>query len=343
MFVISSVGMDRGGTTARRLARMLGPVIGSRLAGASVVLLVLAGCTTSHGVTAQRPSSSLGSTVQSVPSTGTSSKTSGPRYYVSIGDSYAAGYQPSGPGSGATTRNGFAYQLVPDALSRGYRLTLVNFACSGATTSSVLHRAGCASRDLGPGAVSYGRSTQAAAAEAFLRAHRDQIALVTVSIGGNDITACGLSASPLTCLSTALTSVTANLASLLTGLRSAGGPNVQIVGITYPDVLLAGDLSSLPAAKTIATLSVDAFRTLINPALKSTYSSAKAEFVDVTAATGAYGPFTATTALPPYGTIPTPVAKICTLTYSCEYHDIHPRTDGYALIAKLIAGLLPSR
>ena len=28
--------------------------------------------------------------------------------YVSLGDSYAAGYQPTAPGVGKTTRNGFA-------------------------------------------------------------------------------------------------------------------------------------------------------------------------------------------------------------------------------------------
>src|SRR5664279_3256901 len=319
---------------------MLGRVTSSRLVAASVALVLLAGCTTSNGVSPQ-PTSSVGSAAPSARSAGASSKPSGPWYYVSIGDSYAAGYQPSGPSSGATTRNGFAYQFVPDALSRGYRLTLVNFACSGATTSSVLHAAGCAGKNLGPGASSYGRRTQAAAAEDFIQAHRNRIALITVSIGGNDITPCGLSASPLGCLSPALASVNTNLSALLTGLRAAGGSGLQIVGITYPDVFLAGALSPVPALRTIAPLSVDAFRTLINPALKSTYSTVGAEFVDVTAATGAYGPLTDTTALPPYGMIPVPVAKICTLTYSCQYHDIHPRTGGYALIATLIAALLP--
>src|SRR5664279_4421599 len=118
---------------------MLGRVTLSRLGAASFALVLLAGCTTSNRVSPQP--SSVGSATPSARSTDASSKPSGPRYYVSIGDSYAAGYQPSGPSSGSTTRNGFAYQFVPDALSRGYRLTLVNFACSGATTSSVLHAA----------------------------------------------------------------------------------------------------------------------------------------------------------------------------------------------------------
>jgi len=36
-------------------------------------------------------------------------------YYVSLGDSYAAGFQATGPGTGRTTRNGFAYQLIGQA------------------------------------------------------------------------------------------------------------------------------------------------------------------------------------------------------------------------------------
>jgi hypothetical protein len=37
------------------------------------------------------------------------------------------------------------------------------------------------------------------------------------------------------------------------------------------------------------------------------------------------------------------VAKVCELTYYCQYGDIHSRTSGYGEIAKLIAGTLPKR
>ena len=45
--------------------------------------------------------------------------------YVSVGDSYASGYQPTGVGQGRNTRNGFAYQVPAVAARRGYRLKLV--------------------------------------------------------------------------------------------------------------------------------------------------------------------------------------------------------------------------
>src|SRR5919109_409224 len=67
-------------------------------------------------------------------------------------------------------------------------------------------------------------------------------------------------------------------------------------------------------------------------------------FIDVTAASGAYGSFEETTdRLRGYGTIPLPVAKVCEVTYYCEFRDIHARTSGYRRIAELIVKTLPRR
>ena len=60
--------------------------------------------------------------------------------YVSLGDSYASGFQPTAPGVGRNTRNGFAYQVPGLARPRGYKLKLVTFGCSGETTVSLLER-----------------------------------------------------------------------------------------------------------------------------------------------------------------------------------------------------------
>ncbi|HYZ71035.1 MAG TPA: hypothetical protein VE528_05185, partial [Thermoleophilaceae bacterium] len=54
--------------------------------------------------------------------------------YVSLGDSYATGYQATGVRQGRNTTNGFAYQVPKLARPRGYDLELVNFGCGGATT-----------------------------------------------------------------------------------------------------------------------------------------------------------------------------------------------------------------
>ncbi|HEX3841679.1 MAG TPA: SGNH/GDSL hydrolase family protein [Acidimicrobiales bacterium] len=263
-------------------------------------------------------------------------------YYVSLGDSYAAGFQPTGRnGVGHTTTNGFAYQVPGLATARGYHLTLVNFGCGGATTASLLTTPGCPL--LGPGAPHYPHQSQAAAAEAFLHQHSGKIGLVSVSIGGNDVTDCATSSDPIGCVAKAVSTINGNLSILLPALRAAAGPGVPMVGITYPDVVLGDYLSSQPADRTLAALSVTAFKSVINPALQTQYSAVGATFVDVTAATGAYTPFTETTQLAPYGTIPIAVAKVCQLTYFCQYGDIHPRTVGYTEIATLVTAALPER
>lgn len=261
--------------------------------------------------------------------------------YVSLGDSYAAGYQPTAVGVGATTTNGFAYQLPGAARTRGYDLKLVNFGCAGATTTSLLQQIGCPPAALGPGGTAYPTTTQVAAATAYITAHRSRIGLITVSISGNDVTACARGdADPIACVGAAVAGIKTNVTALAVALRKAAGPGVPIVGITYPDVILGTYLTGNPA---LAALSVTAFQSLINPALKTAYAAGGGTFVDVTAATGAYGSMSNTTDLPYFGTIPTPVAKICELTYFCQFGDIHARTSGYGLIADLIAKTLPRR
>lgn len=262
-----------------------------------------------------------------------------PQYYVSLGDSYASGYQPGRGNDG----HGFAYQVPGFAKTRGYRLKLVNFGCGGATTTSLLKRIGCPKAALGPGAPAYPRTTQIAAAERFIRANRRNVKLITVSISGNDVTKCAKV--PLaqvgTCVNDALVGIKSNLSKALKGLRQAAGRTTRIVGITYPDVILGGWVR--PGGKTLAEPSVAVFKQLINPALKKQYEAVGAKFVDVTAATGAYIPLTRTTKLAPYGTIPVAVAQVCKLTWYCASGDIHARTNGYGVIARLVAAQLPKR
>jgi len=258
------------------------------------------------------------------------------RYYVSLGDSYAVGFQP---GRGVT-RHGFPDQVVTKATSRGYHLQLVNFGCGGATTASILRAPGCPGPARSIHGADYGGLTQAAAAEAFLRAHQGQIALVTVSIGGNDVTACARAPDPVGCVTQATAAIKANVGQLAADLRSAAGPQVPIVGTTYPDVIL-GQWVRRQVSQNLAQLSVTAFRALINPTLLQAYAAAPARFVDVTNAAGAYIPLTKTVTLKPYGLIPVAVARVCTLTYYCTVGDIHATTTGYGLIADLIVATLP--
>lgn len=273
-----------------------------------------------------------------------------PQFYVSLGDSYASGYQPPHDGDpGGNNTNGFAYQLVGKLKAKGIDVTLKNFGCGGATTVSILQTNGCNPKALGPEGVVYTDVPQAAAAETFIKENPGRIALITVSIGGNDITSCAAAADPVPCVGAAVGNVKTNVSQLAQQLRAAAGPNVPIVGITYPNVILgewvpAPEASSNQAANQgLATLSVTAFEQFINPALKEAYESAGGKFVDVTTATGGFTPLTETTDYPPYGSVPVAVAKVCGYSFFCNLRDIHATTEGYGVIADLIAADMPKQ
>ena len=279
-----------------------------------------------------------------VPAASLAAKAPPKKLYVSLGDSYATGYQPTAQGVGSNTRHGFAYQLPGLAKPRGYNFALVNFGCAGATTTSILQTKGCVPRARALGGPVYTNKTQTAAAEAFLRANRGKVGLVTVSIGGNDVTKCATAPDPTGCVAEGVKVIKTNVTKLTKRLRTAAGPNVRIVGITYPDVVLGLWTTGKQSDQDFAKLSLFAFRGLLNPGLKESYTSVrKGSFVDVTDATGAYTPLEQTTTLAPYGQIPVAVAKVCQLTYYCQFRDIHARTNGYKIIAQLIAKTLPRK
>ena len=262
---------------------------------------------------------------------GAQAATTSKTYYVSLGDSYSVGYQPVG---GSTP----GYTVV---VAKATRLTLVNFGCGGATTSSLVSSIGCP--DVLPhtaGGVTYPTTTQEAAALSFLNEHKGHIGLITVSIGGNDVTACASQSNPISCVATAVSGITKNVTSLAAALRTAAGPKVPLIGLTYPDVILGTYVyPTHPAgasAVSLAKLSVVAFKSIINPALTKAYGSANGSLVDVTKATGAYVPLTRTVRTRTYGTIPAAVASVCTLTWFCAQGNIHATTSGYTLIGKLV-------
>ncbi len=254
------------------------------------------------------------------------------RYYLALGDSYAVGLQPSpvpGPTAGYTA-----------VVARSTHLRLADFGCAGATTTSMLKTVGCAP-PYGPGAssgaVAYPTQTQTAAATAFLRKHRGHIGLITVSIGGNDITHCAAAPDPTACVLSAMPTVHHNVQRIAGMLRKAAGPHVPLIGLTYPDVLLG--LWVYPSGHgntSLATLSVTAFKDLFNPALTLAYRAAGGRLVDVTRTTGGYTPLGKKTTLAPYGTVPVAVARTCALTWFCQLGNIHAKTAGYTLMGRAI-------
>jgi lysophospholipase L1-like esterase len=271
-----------------------------------------------------------------------------PKFYLSLGDSYSVGFQP---GMGATA--GYTAYVAKKT-----KYQLENFGCGGATTTSILSAIGCTESGFGPvaatDAVPYPTTTQEQAALDFIAGHRGQVGLITVSIGGNDVTSCagaGGLAQIIACVQGADTAITANVGSLVSSLSQAltnAGDSAPIIGLTYPDVILGDYVFPSGSPNTgLANDSVAAFDSLINPTLKAAYTSvSQGSFVNVTQA-----PYKKATAgddsdsgtppprpvnLAPYGKIPPAVWEICKLTYYCSVGDIHSNTKGYDFIGKLV-------
>lgn len=245
-----------------------------------------------------------------------------------MGDSYSIGYQPS-PVPGATS----GYTAV---VANATHLKLENFGCGGATTTSILESNGCIA-PAASNAVTYPAESQTAAALAFIENHKANIGLITVSIGGNDVTMCAAAPNPLACLVSAVSTIRTNVTTLASELRKAAGPKVPLLGLTYPDVILG--LWVYPLGKsnqTLSSLSVTAFKTFVNPTLAAAYEHVGGRLVDITKATDAYAPLSQTVTVAPYGNIPVAVAHVCELTWYCALGNIHANSAGYTFIGNQI-------
>jgi lysophospholipase L1-like esterase len=266
-------------------------------------------------------------------------------YYVSVGDSYAAGYRPNGAGQGATSRDAFVYQ-VEQALARQHSdWTVANFACSGETAYAMTFERGCQTDALAPGGTHYPDTPQSVAATDFIGAHRDRIGLVTVVMGGNDVIRCldeRDAAAAQGCAEVEVPRVVLSVDSLLSRTRALVGPDVPIIGASYINVFVADQLKNDPAAQRRAEFSVALFDNYLNPALSQTYSKYGASFVDTTALAGADLPETDKSALPGHGTVMASIGRVCALSYYCSDGDPHPNREGHALIAGEIERLIGS-
>ncbi len=239
-------------------------------------------------------------------------------YYVALGDSIAAGYDATSP------YDTYAGLVYTHELSAYPGLQPESFACSGATTTSVIAGPSC---DPSAG-------TQLARAESFLATHRGQVALVTIDIGMNNIYDCMLPPGINTsCVANGLSQVSSQLPLILSGLKAAD-PGVTIVAMNYYDPFvvywLAGDYTwALESLNIVSSL---------NAELSTAYASAGVAMADV------YTAFQSQDYNTGYlnGVAePQDVVTMCTWTESCQ-GDPHPNNLGHAVIAGAFYPLLPS-
>jgi lysophospholipase L1-like esterase len=238
-------------------------------------------------------------------------------YYVALGDSLAAGYQPL-PGGGSEIHQGYAEDLAPQL-----GMTLVNLGCPGETTATMINGGKC---------DTYTTGSQLGDAEAFLAANAGKVGLVTIDIGVNDVLSCLTSGTiSLSCVVQQEAQIEANLQTILTAVRNAGGANLRIVAMNYYDPFLAewltGTSGQVEALATVTLLQE------FNAAESGVYLLNGASVADVD---GAFQTLDVVPELYNSQLVPTDVVVICQNTWMCSLDNIHPNDAGYQIIANTI-------
>ncbi|KGN31948.1 hypothetical protein N802_18805 [Knoellia sinensis KCTC 19936] len=244
-------------------------------------------------------------------------------WYLALGDSLAAGYQP---GVGDDRRGGYVGGVLDALQDSAPKAKLRNISCSGATTTSL----------MGTDRCDYEAGSQLAAGVEFLKAHKSKVDLVTIDVGANDVTPCLRATDMVTCALTAVATVERNLTTILGELRAATGPDTQIVVLNYYNPFLASWLTG-PAGQQLAGLT-SFLQTLLNNGVMRAAMSVDADVADVATA------FRSTNTTPvssPFGTVPTNVATVCAWTWMCSKNDIHANDAGYAVLADTVSAHLP--
>jgi lysophospholipase L1-like esterase len=237
-------------------------------------------------------------------------------YYLALGDSLAAGVgSPDGKGYVADLYKKESKKAKKEHVS----LVLENLSCSGATTESMINGPGC----------DYATGTQVGGADAFLEAHFEQVAFVTIDIGANDVDGCtsGTTINE-TCVENGLDAVSSNLPVILASLGGASQGMAPIVGMSYYDPFLAAWLLG-PSGETLAEQSVGLLDDL-NNILSSDYAAADTADVADAFKSSDFSPGGRYKGVG----VPVNVGLICHWTLMCSEENIHADNAGHAQIAK---------
>jgi hypothetical protein len=258
-------------------------------------------------------------------------------YDISLGDSLSVGVQPNASGQSVPTSQGYdndLYHLLRARdLLHGIDLRLVELGCPGETTGTMINGGICAYT---------GATSQLDAATAFLKAHRGQVALVTLDIGNNNVDHCvAASGIDLGCVEQGIAADATDLPTITAALRKADPDRTtRWAGLNAYDPYLASWLTGT-AGQALASASSQ-LQQQFNAIPQQVYSQAGFSLVDIANAFHSYD--TTTVPLPGYGSVPLNVASICELTWMCapapQGPNIHATSLGYAVMAKAILAKL---
>jgi lysophospholipase L1-like esterase len=246
-------------------------------------------------------------------------------YYLSLGDSLAAGVQPIGdPDDLFRTDQGYAEQLLQTARSRYPKLALEKLGCPGETTATFIDGGIC----------EYSHGSQLDEAIAFLQGHREFVAFITIDLGANDFNCAGGY-----CIEQGVASIQANLPGIVAALRAAAGPDIPIVGMTLYNPFLANWLTG-PDGQQFAIASATQLMGPVNFVIRSIFEANGASVADIEAEFSS-NDFSNMVDLGGGLIVPINVAKICMWTWVCTpAQDNHANANGYAALARAFASEL---
>jgi lysophospholipase L1-like esterase len=273
----------------------------------------------------------------------------GDKFYLSLGDSLAVGVQPDATGINQRTDDGYPDQLFDILSVEEDDLRLVKLGCEKRETTENM---------ISGGECFYEEGSQLAQAVKFLRKHGDDVALITIDIGVNDVIFSGciietdgiVTGVDVDCILAPdgpFAQVAANLPIILSTLQQAADDDTPIVAVNYYNTFLASWLTG-PEGQVLAEQSALLASILNNDVLGQTYA---AFYVPVADVAGAFDSNNFTDMVPfptpdsPF-MIPQNVALICLWTYMCVPDpvgpNIHANPTGYGVIAATIDQVLPA-
>jgi lysophospholipase L1-like esterase len=246
-------------------------------------------------------------------------------FYVSLGDSLGAGYQKTADGS-VVFRPGYTGPVFKAAKKTTKRLKLRNFSCPGENVTTFA-KGDC------PDAAKASEPSQLARARKFMKAHKGQIAFVTVSLGANEFTPCSKPYSiDLTCVGDGKANLDANLGKRFKAIRKAAGKKAKVAALTLYNPYVAYYLD--PIQYNLASLS-DGLAGGVNDTIRKAAKAQKFKVADGFAAFGS-GNFEQMTDYQGQQ-VPVAVANVCKFTQQClaaPQKNIHPTDLGYKTLAK---------
>ncbi|WP_150236721.1 GDSL-type esterase/lipase family protein [Nocardiopsis quinghaiensis] len=295
---------------------------------------------------------------------GDGGSSSGEGYYLSLGDSLAVGVQPGEDGRPRETSEGYTDILYRTLREEDPGLRHERMGCGGEDTTTFVEGGlpDCEER--------YESGSQLEEAEAFLAEHEGGVDLVTLTIGANNFTDCvrGVNSpdgrAPSSedvdigsaCVDEGLDRLEEEVPVIAERLRTAAGPDTQIIGMTYYNpflafLLLDGDPAHQAAAsaeeaeevfperEARSGLAEEAVEVLteVNGILTDAYKAEGIDVADVDAA------FESTNGEVPEGSdtgMPANLQNICDHTWMCDGDrgpDIHPNEEGARKIAGVFA------